>query len=347
MAKAVVYVVIATAFVLFMTLSPISREHRKGSGLNRRFGYNIQQRAPSFDPLITKIGRTEEANKKVDQHEPEATTNFSLYGHAADEYQYFSSSGKLNTTLRLMILFPLLDKEPRDGVVNYNELEAWITQQALDRLNYVTNTELKVKDKNGDRAISFTEYLPQFSELDTERKGMGHGEAGWWHERFTKADIDRNGLLNFSDFLHPEDSDNPELLKWLLRDRIKCLDEEVDGKLKLKEFKEQLYNIYKTYIEFETSGQFVPSAEDKFSDLDANKDEFLSVEELMPVLRYLYPGELSYAKYYTSYLFNEADDNKDWNLSLQEMLNHEFVFYNTVYADEHEEFDQDHDHDEL
>jgi len=28
---------------------------------------------------------------------------------------------------------------------------------------------------------------------------MLHGEAGWWNERFNVADIDHNGLLNFTE----------------------------------------------------------------------------------------------------------------------------------------------------
>lgn len=39
----------------------------------------------------------------------------------------------------------------------------------------------------------------------------------------------------------------------------------------------------------------------------------------------------------------QTDDNGDRKLSLQEMLNHEFIFYNTVHADGHQESDDDHD----
>lgn len=35
-------------------------------------------------------------------------------------------------------------------------------------------------------------------------------------------------------------------------------------------------------------------------------DRFLSPEELFPIIPYVYPGELAYAKYYTSYLMNEV-----------------------------------------
>ncbi|XP_061367040.1 uncharacterized protein LOC133310157 isoform X1 [Gastrolobium bilobum] len=69
----------------------------------------------------------------------------------------------------------------------------------------------------------------------------------------------------------------------------------------------------------------------------------LSPEDLIPILPYIYPGELAYAKYFTCYLMNEANDNEDGKLSLQEMLDHEFIFYNTVDADGHQESDDEHD----
>lgn len=39
----------------------------------------------------------------------------------------------------------------------------------------------------------------------------------------------------------------------------------------------------------------------------------------------------------------QADDDGDRKLTLQEMLSHEFTFYNTVHADGHVESDDDHD----
>lgn len=38
----------------------------------------------------------------------------------------------------------------------------------------------------------------------------------------------------------------------------------------------------------------------------------------------------------------QADDNEDGKLSLQEMVDHEYIFYHTVHADGHHD-----DHDEL
>lgn len=38
------------------------------------------------------------------------------------------------------------------------------------------------------------------NNASTERNGMDHGEAGWWKEQFRNADVDQNGLLNFTEF---------------------------------------------------------------------------------------------------------------------------------------------------
>ncbi|XP_010091199.2 reticulocalbin-2, partial [Morus notabilis] len=181
------------------------------------------------------------------------------------------------------------------------------------------------------------------------KNGMGHGEAGWWKQQFVNADVDRNGSLSFDefkDFLHPEDSDNEEIKKWLLTEKLERMDYDKDGKLSFVEFCDHTYDIYKNYVEYETAGRRVPKPEEKFSELDLDKDRFLTVEELIPILGYLHPGELSYAKYYASYLIHEADDNKDGNLTLEEMLNHEYIFYSTVYDDSHENSEDDL-HDEL
>lgn len=43
----------------------------------------------------------------------------------------------------------------------------------------------------------------------------------------------------------------------------------------------------------------------------------------------------------------QADDNRDGVLTLNEMLNHEYIFYSTVYDASHEDDDDDDFHDEL
>lgn len=83
-----------------------------------------------------------------------------------EAYRDYYDEGRLNITLRLLVLFPLLDNSPKDEAISYEELNDWIAGQAKERLNYRTRKELAFHDKNGDGAISFHEYLPQFTEED-------------------------------------------------------------------------------------------------------------------------------------------------------------------------------------
>lgn len=157
MAKAVVYLLLATAFVLLLILGSSNHNGRRHFDLNRRLGNRFQ--APAFDPLVAKIERhEEEKGTKVGGHD--------VADEVTDANEYFSDEGRLNITLRLIILFPLLDKAPKDGVISALELNSWLRDMATDRLNYRTQRELLSHDENGDGAISFLEYLPQFSDED-------------------------------------------------------------------------------------------------------------------------------------------------------------------------------------
>ncbi|OMO87905.1 hypothetical protein CCACVL1_08665 [Corchorus capsularis] len=302
MAKAVVYTLLTTAFIYLFVFSP-NKPHGHHGPSARRLGL----KAAHFDPLVTRIERT--AEQKGGSYQGDHPQHISYVPEVSDAYEYFNDDGSLNTTLRLVILFPMLDNAPPDNLISPNELAVWIDKQARDRLGHRTDKSMSWHDKNGDGVISFTEYLPQFTQDDIERNNMEHGEAGWWMEQFKNADRDLSGTLDFNEFkdlLHPEDSDNENVQTWLLREKTKRMDEDHDGKLNFKEFLDHAYNIYKSYADFETASAPVPTAEEKFVELDINQNKYLEMEELKPILRYIHPGERLYAKYYTNYLINEV-----------------------------------------
>ena len=167
MANAVVYALIATAFFIIMVFSPSRQHGRDHRGLNRRLGYEF--RITNFDPLVSKLERLAENRGQEDPINSTTSSfnfeNSSFVDEVDDAYEYFSE-GKLNTTLRLYILFPLIDKAPTDGVVSCKELEAWFEHQAHQRLIYTTQKEMASRDKDVDGAIAFNEYLPQFFKED-------------------------------------------------------------------------------------------------------------------------------------------------------------------------------------
>ncbi|CAN4099462.1 unnamed protein product [Withania somnifera] len=330
MSKVVVFSTIIITFVFLVLLftqlfikSNHDHSYYTPYSLSRRLG--LKTRDPIFDPFVVKL-----------EQNPKGNTNnsSSRKSHNKEDDKYFDNAGRLKTSLRLMVLFPILDVSPKDGHIEYKELEVWNTQQAIDRLHYRTLKEMEFRDEDGDGAISFSEYLPQFTNEDIEKNETNHGKAGWWMEQFRNADADRNGILilyEFRDFMHPEDSKNKSIQRWLLREKIRQMDVNMDHKLNRLEFNNGAYNIYKTYLEYESRGANIPTPFEAFAKLDVDGDEFLRVEELKPILQYLCPGELSYAKIYTTYLIQEADDDKDGKLSLDEILNHESIFYSTVY----------------
>lgn len=167
-AKAVVCVITATAFVFLFLIAvvfPLNHRHGGGGdvgvfGLNRRLGYHTTY----FDPLVAEFEIQRQDNKKEGENNESASD--SMISDVSETYLYLTAWGKLNTTLRLTLLFPLLDREVKDGLVSYDELEAWIRQQALERMDYLTHIEMESKDRDGDASLSFTEYFPRFSHQD-------------------------------------------------------------------------------------------------------------------------------------------------------------------------------------
>lgn len=151
----VVCTILAIVFILLIFLSEniksSGKDYRPSGGLIRRLG--LKTPIPVFDPLVAEMERMGEEKKGKRK------------GLEKDK-KYFYDDGSLNIDLRLMVLFPFLDREPKDGFVDAKELEAWIVYQAFDRMHHITKRELESRDEEGDGAISFSEYLPRFSKED-------------------------------------------------------------------------------------------------------------------------------------------------------------------------------------
>lgn len=162
MAKVVVYTLLTATFtVLFLLVPKKQNETQSIEGLinRRRLGRRLEM--PVFDPLVTRIERL--------SHEKEANTKtVEAAKEEKDDMfeEYFGQERRLNTTMRIKFLFPLLDAAPRDGFMSLKELQTWMMQQTEDNMGYRTAKELELQDKDKDGVITFEEYLPQFSKQD-------------------------------------------------------------------------------------------------------------------------------------------------------------------------------------
>ncbi|XP_058083546.1 uncharacterized protein LOC131231398 [Magnolia sinica] len=338
MTPTVAYPLLGTVFLLFFALS---RHTQVGHTIQS--SRRMSRGRVVFDPLIEEIERRAEGGGLGDRAlnaDPNGSAgqDSDPFSDEHDEMEeFFSEEGRLNITERLVYLFPLLDSWPRDGRISSQELEYWVVGQALDRMAHRTKREMQAHDKDGDGAVTLREYLSHLSDKDIENNNMLPGQAGWWKERFNHADFNGDGMLNFTefrDFLHPEDSNRESIRQWLQKDKIREMDRDGDGRLNFAEFRDRAYNIYKNGVELEydhlDEPYYIPSAEEKFAELDGNKDRYLSDDEMGGIMHHIFPGELALASYYTNYLIREADDDKDGNLSLQEMLDHERTFYGSL-----------------
>jgi len=160
--------------------------------------------------------------------------------------------------------------------------------------------------------------------------------------------MDDDGFLNlteFNDFLHPADTANPKLIHWLCKEEVRERDKDNDGKLNFQEFFSGLFYSIRHYddegITDDTGGSDAP-AKKSFSHLDLDNDGLLSADELKPVIDNLHPSEHFYAKQQADYVISQADTNKDGLLSMKEMIDNPYVFYNALFTENDYEF-----HDEL
>lgn len=86
-------------------------------------------------------------------------------------------------------------------------------------------------------------------------------------ERENEVTFPHTQALNFC-YLHCKSKHQ------LVFNMCRRMDYDRDGKLSFDEFLHHAYDIYKSYIEFETQGDDVPTAEEKFDELDLDEDEY-------------------------------------------------------------------------
>eukprot|EP01018_Ginkgo_biloba_P033736 Gb_04968 [translate_table: standard] len=383
MRATLVYALVAIGMVMFLTFSNNTQKkvhtlHRR-SGPGRRLVVRVNHSRVAFDPIVADLKQRQEdrewEKEYIKQHHPQLPHNSSFLvsgkgwhnehnnseadaawddqhylDHEEESEDYLNDEDRFNITHRLTVLFPFVDVNPRDGFISLAELHDWHLQQATRSLLHRTDREMETHDANKDGLLTFKEYLSHLTDEQLANNSTEHGEAGWWKEQFECADEDGDGALNHTElnnFLHPEDSKNEKLLRWMCKEKIRERDEDKDGKLDFAEFDNGAYEIIKQYDEYEHnsehSPEHVPSSHERFAELDKNKDGFLTEDELEPILHKLHPGEISYARYQAQYLMYQADANKDNRLTLEEMLEHPYTFYNTAYGDDDDDDDYTHD----
>lgn len=363
----VIYITIAVVVLLLVSRSPRKpsahhRHRRLKLRSNFTFAPSLQHAPIAFDPLVADIERRREDKQWEKQYIEHAHPELSAapgeeaqpeWEEYMDAEDYLNDEERFNVTGRLVVLFPKVDVDPADGFVSEAELTEWNLRQAQTEVLHRTKREMETHDKNHDGLVSFAEYDPPSWARNADNSSHGY-DMGWWkEEHFNASDADGDGILNiteFNDFLHPADSKNPKLLRWLCKEEVRERDTDKDGKVNFKEFFHGLFDLVRNYDD--ESHNFSHHSDDSmeapakvlFSQLDTDGDGSLSDEELLPVIGKLHPSEHYYAKQQSDYIISQADTDKDGRLTLTEMIDNPYVFYSAIFNDDEDDYEY---HDEF
>lgn len=280
-----------------------------------------------------------------------------------DHYNEDYFDDDFNITDRLVTLFPSIDA---DGnlKVTVAEMEQWHYENGINASRTRAGQEFNATDEDGNGKVSLKEYLRDdfFDELltphgaepkkepeadappdengDTDDNHYTREWARTMTRQFRAADGDGDGELNeeeFGHFLNPEDSGKDALLSVLLDEDISDRDDNSDGKLDFSEFESSLWYALSENVETtDENGEFDEDkdhrlAEAKFKELDVDQDGHIVASELKSVLAELHPTEKDYAKTQAENMIEQADTDKDGQLTLKEMTENPYVFYSAAF----------------
>ncbi|XP_069133662.1 calumenin-like isoform X2 [Argopecten irradians] len=269
------------------------------------------------------------------QHEEDSEHNED-YDHEAflgkEEAQDFDDLSPEESKERLSVIVDKIDTN-KDGQVTEQELKEWI--QFIQRRYIVTDTDRMWKEHDlEDDKLHWKSYMkrtygyedspdsvdsPTFSYKDTIDRD---------HRRWEAADTDKDMKLSkeeFVHFLHPEDSDH--MRDVVVQETIEDIDKDNDGYISLEEYIRDMYpNENK-----EEEPDWVKSERQQFEQYrDLDKDGKMDSKE---VKNWIVPPDYDHSDAEANHLIYEADNNKDGNLSKDEILEHYDLFVGSQATD--------------
>lgn len=225
---------------------------------------------------------------------------------------------------RLSILVKQMDTD-KNGIITEEELKKWIGSsfQKLDEEDSLE--QLKEHDGDNDGKVSWKEYiskqygynpedLEDFKNRDEEDledfnkvKGMIEQD----HLKFKAADADKDGSLNAKEYCAFEFPYDFEYMHEVELNRaMHDYDKNKDGLISLQEFLGE---------EGGGDAEWEETEKERFNEYDKNHDGKLDRTDIKP---WILPDNVELAKEEADHLISRADDNKDGQLSEQEIVDH-------------------------
>ncbi|XP_042199649.1 45 kDa calcium-binding protein [Callorhinchus milii] len=279
-------------------------------------------------------------------------------GKEMEEFE--EDSEPLKNRRKLIEIFSKVDAN-LDKKVSASEMQRWIMQKTEEHFQQAIDENklhFKAVDPDGDGHVSWDEYRVKF----LASKGFNEGEVSekiknnkelkideetqevldnlkdrWFQADEPPADqlLDEDEFLAF---LHPEHSRG--MLKFMVKEIIRDLDQDGDKKLTLPEFISLPVGTVENQEAQNIDDDWVRERKKEFEQvIDANQDGIVTVEELE---EYMDPMNEYNALNEAKQMIAVADENQDHYLQLEEILKYSEYFTGSKLMDYarnvHEEF---------
>jgi len=263
------------------------------------------------------------------------------YDHEAflgkEQAQEFDELSPEESRRRLAIIAQKIDSDG-NGKVSESELEDWIifTQQRYIREDTDKQFALHDKDKNGE--VTWEEYKQvTYGFLEDEQIEADGGEEDGFsyrqmmvrdERRWQTADTDKNGNCDeeeFRAFLHPEEFEHMKDI--VIQETLDDIDKDKDGFVSVDEYIGDMFNP----ANGEEEPEWVETEKRQFREYrDKNGDGKLGLDE---VKDWILPDDYNHASAEAKHLIYESDDDKDGDLSVDEILTHHEKFVGSQATD--------------
>ncbi|CAH0560420.1 unnamed protein product [Brassicogethes aeneus] len=269
-----------------------------------------------------------------EHHNPE-------YDHEAflgADAKTFDSLPPEESKRRLGLIVDKIDNN-KDGFVSREELKDWIRFTQKRYIAEDVNRQWKSQNPDDADKVNWDTYeemvygfLKNMDPVEAEKEH----ENGFSYKNMMKrdrrrwaiADQDQDDALTkeeFSNFLHPEESDH--MRDVVVLETMEDIDKDKDGKVSLKEY---IGDMYRTE-EGEEEPEWVKGERDQFNTYrDKDGDGFMDEEE---VKNWILPQDFDHAEAEARHLIYEADNDADEQLTKDEVLNKYDIFVGSQATD--------------
>ncbi|XP_008923851.1 45 kDa calcium-binding protein [Manacus vitellinus] len=261
---------------------------------------------------------------------------------------------------KLMVIFSKVDIN-NDKKIGAKEMQRWIMEKTDEHFQEAVEENkmhFRAVDPDGDGHVSWDEYKVKFlaskgfNEKEIAEKIKNNEELKIDEEtqevldnlkdRWYQADNPPPDLLlneeEFLSFLHPEHSRG--MLKFMVKEIIRDLDQDGDKKLTLSEFISLPVGTVENQQAQDIDDDWVKDRRKEFEEvIDANHDGIVTMEELE---EYMDPMNEYNALNEAKQMIAVADENQNHHLELEEILKYSEYFTGSKLMDYarnvHEEF---------